>query len=193
MKYNLFIWIYFKICFHNIAEVKFLRKSRADWYDPDNWLHRGNLKISTDGNRLLNGDNNNHDHNNHITIPTGNPNVNVPQYTMEAIPHLERVPCQYDSVRFSANSSFNLKVSSNVTITKFFLGDKVIKVKSLSVFLRLPHFFISSFTCYDDLLFQPSNSTFCWLFICSSYIFYFDNFILSYIRLDLHTRLIFCK
>lgn len=113
----------------SLAEVKFLRKSRADWYDPGNWLHRENPKISTDGNRLLNEDNNNHDHNNHIT--TGNPNSNIPHYPIEAIPHLERVPCQYDSVRFPANSSFNLKVSSNVTITNFFLGDKVIKMESL--------------------------------------------------------------
>ncbi|CAG7815875.1 unnamed protein product [Allacma fusca] len=42
----------------------------------------------------------------------------------KAIGHVERVPCQYDSVTFKANSSFSIRISADVTIQNFFLGNE---------------------------------------------------------------------
>ncbi|CAL8111099.1 unnamed protein product [Orchesella dallaii] len=83
-------------------EVKFQRTSRADWFDPDNWIP---------GNEKDGGDH-------------GSEKKSSSLLNMKAIPHVERVPCQYDSVRFPANSSFNLKIESNVTISYFYVGNK---------------------------------------------------------------------
>lgn len=42
-----------------------------------------------------------------------------------AEPHVVRVPCQYDSVKFPRKSSFHFLISSDVVVHKFFLGDEV--------------------------------------------------------------------
>lgn len=104
--------------FKLLVEVKFIRTTKADWFDPDNWIHLGNdVKTSGQGSLL-----------NAKTFPVS---------SLEAIPHVERVPCQYDSVTFPSNSSFNLKITMNVTIAKLFLGDKVIKKHAYGFLLVL--------------------------------------------------------
>jgi len=69
----------------------------------------------------------------------------------EAIPHVERVPCQYDSVEFPTESSFHLFISSDVVVHKFFLGEEVGSCFLCTIFsfhfCPFPFFSSSVFLC----------------------------------------------
>lgn len=109
-----------------LIEVEYLQTIPSDWFDPDSWIHRGNLqgavrdndgrKRSTIQSSLLN-------------LGKVDPSSRAydPTATLfTAIPHAEQVPCQYDFAWFRGNSTFSLKISSDVTIAGFYLGDQVI-------------------------------------------------------------------